>query len=72
MEKQQDRNILFIMECVMIILICYLHVLSTSHYLEFSLINGTFQNYNPIRRYLARQIPYRDFQDYLGLGHLYS
>lgn len=35
-------------------------------------MNGTFQNYNPIRRFLDGQIPFLDFYDYLGLGHMYS
>ena len=39
---------------------------------KFFPINGSYQNYNPIRRLLDGQIPYRDFQDYLGLGHLYT
>lgn len=41
------------------------------HYANFYPINGTFQNYNPVRRLLDGQIPYRDFNDYLGMGHLY-
>ena len=40
-------------------------------YAKFNPINGTFQNYNPVRRLLDGQVPYKDFQDYLGFGHLY-
>lgn len=53
------------------ILLCYMHAASAGHYADFFPINGTFQNYNPVRRLLSGQIPYKDFQDYLGLGHLY-
>ena len=52
-------------------LICVLHAVSAGHSVNFFPINGTFQNYNPVRRLLAGQIPYRDFIDYLGMGHLY-
>lgn len=37
---------------------------------NFNPINGDFQNYNPVRRFLAGQIPYKDFALYLGSGHL--
>lgn len=56
---------------VITLLICLLHALYAGCYSDFSPINGTFQNFNPIRRLLSRQIPYQDFIDYLGLGHLY-
>ena len=39
-------------------------------YSNFNPINGDFQNYNPIRRLLAGQIPYKDFAVYLGNGHM--
>ena len=38
----------------------------------FNPTNGTYQNYNPVRRLLAGQVPFRDFAVYLGTGHLYS
>ena len=47
------------------------HSLDAAHYIDFYPINGTYQNYNPVRRLLNGRILYRDFQDYLGLGHLY-
>lgn len=56
---------------ILLAVICYLHALSEGHYADFYPINGTFQNYNPVRRFLDGQIPYRDFSDYLGMGHLY-
>lgn len=76
MNKKSDGlkkrlNCIFVVQCALILIICVFHALSAGHYTDFSPINGTFQNYNPIRRLLAGQVPYRDFQDYLGLGHLY-
>ena len=65
------ERILFLSEIVITILILFFHALSAAHYANYYPINGTFQNFNPIRRLLNGQIPYRDFQDYLGLGHLY-
>lgn len=59
-------------QIMLLIAICVVHALASGHYANFIAINGTFQNYNPVRRFLSGQIPYRDFQDYLGMGHLYS
>lgn len=57
------------------VLLCFFlilfHAFNAGHYANFYPINGTFQNYNPVRRLMSGQIPYEDFQDYLGLGHLY-
>lgn len=64
-------NWLFIGESVILLLLCTFHAVDAGHYVDFIPINGTFQNYNPVRRFLGGQVPYRDFQDYLGLGHLY-
>ena len=38
--------------------------------LDYIAINGYFQNYNSIRRFLDGQIPFVDFTVYLGCGHL--
>ena len=38
---------------------------------DFNPINGDFQNYNPVRRLLDGQIPFKDFTVYLGTGHLF-
>ena len=63
----------FLLSMVILVTMCYIHALGTSnHTVNFVPINGTFQNYNPVRRLMSGQIPYRDFQDYLGLGHLYT
>ncbi|MDD4851116.1 MAG: hypothetical protein PHO10_10535, partial [Gemmiger sp.] len=39
---------------------------------DYEIMNGDFQNYNPVRRLLAGQRPYADFTVYLGAGELYS
>ena len=57
---------------IMMFLINLLYAMYQGYYANFYPINGTFQNFNPVRRFLAGQVPYKDFQDYLGLGHLYS
>lgn len=58
-------------ELTLLLLMGTMHALEAGHYVNFVPTNGTFQNYNPVRRFLSGQVPYKDFQDYLGLGHLY-
>lgn len=65
------RNWIFVGEILIMLLVCIVHAFYSGHYANFAPINGTFQNFNPIRRLLDGQIPYAEFQDYLGLGHLY-
>ena len=62
---------LIILNICILLIMGFLHSLEAGHYVNFIPINGTFQDFNPVRRFLAGQIPYRDFCDYLGLGHLY-
>ena len=38
---------------------------------NFNPVNGDFQTYNPIRRLLAGQTPYKNFAVYLGNGHMF-
>lgn len=66
------EQFMFYGQIILLIAICVVHALASGHYANFMAVNGTFQNYNPVRRLLAGQIPYRDFQDYLGMGHLYT
>lgn len=61
----------WVIEIGMMLLASLFYVLQLRPCVDFSAINGTFQNYNPIRRLLSGQVPMRDFQDYLGMGHLY-
>lgn len=60
---------LFLLLLIIGLLIFYNFVIF--RYADFVAINGDFQNYNPIRRLLDGQIPYKTFTDYLGLGHLF-
>lgn len=60
-----------IINTIIFCIMAVLHAVEAGHYVDFIPINGTFQDYNPVRRFLSEQIPYKDFQDYLGLGHLY-
>lgn len=66
-----SNNWVFIIEIIITVLLCVMHALGEGYYVNFYPINRTFQNYNPVRRLVAGQVPYQDFQDYLGLGHLY-
>ena len=73
MIRSNKKEKLFIIALVILmVLICYIHAIEAGKYVNFYPINGTFQNFNPIRRLLDGQIPYRDFTDYLGMGHLFS
>lgn len=66
-----SENKIIVIEFLVLVLLCVFHALEAGHYVNFYPNNGTFQNYNPVRRFLNGQIPYRDFNDYLGMGHLY-
>ena len=65
------KNSIFLSGMIVCLLIILFYAMSAGHYVDFFPTNGTFQNYNPVRRFLNGQVPYKDFQDYLGLGHLY-
>ena len=67
--KHTDRTIIIL--AVLILLLAFVHAKTSVHDADFGPLNGTFQDFNPIRRLLSGQIPFRDFSDYLGLGHLY-
>lgn len=71
--KEIDRKTwIIVIETIIFLGICILYSVSANHDANFYPINGTFQNFNPVRRFLDGQVPYKDFQDYLGLGHLYA
>ena len=59
-------------QAALLLAVCLVHAIEEGRYADFYPINGTFQNYNPVRRLLAGQAPFVDFQDYLGLGHLFA
>ena len=46
--------------------------LGANYDIGYEIMNGDFQNYNPVRHLLAGQAPYKDFTVYLGAGELYS
>lgn len=62
----------FTLSCAaLILLMCFVHSLKAQIDCDFFPTNGTFQNFNPVRRLLDGQTPFLDFSVYLGLGHLY-
>ena len=65
------ENKAFILGIMLMALICLIHTFKEASLANFVPINGTFQNYNPVRRLLSGQIPFKEYADYLGLGHLY-
>ena len=65
-------NKLFVLGIFLMVSICILHALYEKSLANFIPINGTFQDFNPIRRFLAGQVPFKDFADYLGMGHLFA
>ena len=68
---QKNRIVPEIIFFLLILILCLVHAKVSVHNADFGPLNGTFQDFNPIRRFLSGQVPYRDFSDYLGLGHLY-
>lgn len=68
-KKKKNLEILFLIILLLVLAISVgLYRVKTS---DFNPINGDFQNYNPVRRLLAGQIPFKDFAVYLGSGHLF-
>lgn len=65
------RKASVVIQILLLIFICVINAVGTNHYANFYPINGTYQNFNPVRRLLDGQVVYRDFVDYLGLGHLF-
>lgn len=62
----------FTLACaILVLIICFAHSLEAQIDCDFYPTNGTFQNFNPIRRLLDGQTPFLDFSVYLGVGHLY-
>ena len=65
--KEKLEIILLIALIFLITIVSGLSQIETS---DFIPINGDFQNYNPVRRFLSGQTPFQDFAVYLGSGHL--
>ena len=55
---------------IFVILVYFISAYKNIPNLDYVAINGQFQNYNVIRRFLSGQIPFVDFKCYLGIGHL--
>lgn len=64
------KNIELILLIVIVILLAVIVGINRIENSNFFPTNGDFQNYNPIRRFLDGQIPFKDFAVYLGSGHL--
>lgn len=74
-KRLQNKRMGYFMTAVLtflMLLICFINALEVYENANFYPINGTYQDYNPVRRLLAGQVPIRDFVDYLGLGHLFA
>lgn len=68
---RNSRIALFIL-LILMVLFAIVNGLYSSNISDFFYINGDNQNYNPVRRLLDGQVPYKDFPVYLGMGHLYT
>ena len=69
--KRIDKNKVEIIFLILIVIILGISVgLNRIVTSDFNPTNGDWQNYNPVRRLLDGQIPYKDFTVYLGSGHL--
>ena len=69
--KLKINTIFNIINVILILSVIVINVFKNASNVNFITYNGSFQNYNPIRRLLSGQIQYADFYDYLGFGHAY-
>lgn len=69
-KKDRKKQHVFIAFIFLFILMAFLNAYNLNPYADFYPLNGDFQNYNPIRRFLCGQRPFVDFEVYLGMGHL--
>lgn len=65
-----SNSYLYAFSLILVLVIYFLAAYNAIPNLDYFSINGTFQNYNVIRRFLDGQIPFKDFTVYLGSGHL--
>lgn len=68
--EKKVQQILVILSIFLVVSFCFLQAWQRIYTSDFFPINGDFQNYNPVRRFLSGQTPFKDFSVYLGLGHL--
>lgn len=66
-----QNKILYLISVAVILGIYLILTLDGIRNLDYIAINGTFQNFNVIRRLFDGQAPFYDFTVYLGFGHLY-
>lgn len=74
-KKDKIKNLisnpfLYVLSVLLVLVVYFLKAYAQVPNLDYIPINGTFQNYNIIRRFLDGQIPFVDFPAYLGMGHL--
>lgn len=69
-KKLMSNPFLYVLSVLLVLVVYYLKAYAQVPNLDYVPINGTFQNYNIIRRFLDGQIPFVDFPAYLGMGHL--
>ena len=62
--------VLYALSIIVVLFIYFLVAYKANSNLDYIATNGTFQNYNFIRRFLNGWIPFVDFPAYLGSGHL--
>ncbi len=68
--KKDKRKISTIVMISLLIILAFIVGIKRIQFSDFNPINGDFQNYNPVRRFLTGQIPFKDFSVYLGIGHM--
>ena len=68
--KIYENPYLYVLSIIVVLVLYFVCVCFELEDLDFVAINGTFQNYNFIRRFLDGQVPFVDFPVYLGSGHL--
>ena len=68
---KNEKKLIIIALFITAIMFCVSEAYKASAYADFIAVNGYFQNYNVVRRYMSGQIPYVDFIPYLGMGHMF-
>ena len=72
MKQTLKRTLPWVLVLVVFAALAAVRGLDASFDISYDIMNGDFQNYNPVRHLLAGQAPYGDFAVYLGAGELYS
>lgn len=72
MKQTLKRNLPWVLVLAVLAGLAAVHGLEANYDASYEIMNGDFQNYNPVRHLLAGQTPYKDFTVYLGAGELYS